>query len=184
LPSLSNQVLIGNSSTSFIGGAVDFTVNSDIRIKNNITEDVKGLNFILHLRPVTYHVSIKAFTAITGNKETPDFPEKYEREKVKYTGFIAQEVEQAAQIAGYDFSGVYIPQKSTELYGLRYAEFVVPLVKAMQEQQAMIISLQNQSAITKAGNTKQIEQQQAIIIQLQQQVSLLKKRLSALEAKQ
>ena len=138
LPGASNQVIIGNGSTSFIGGAVDFTNQSDARIKNTILEDVKGLDFILHLRPVTYHVSIKAITAITGNKETPDFPEKYEREKVKYTGFIAQEVEQAAKTAGYDFSGVYVPKKTTELYGLRYSEFVVPLVKAVQEQQAII----------------------------------------------
>lgn len=180
----SNQVIMGNANTTFIGGAVGFTNQSDARIKKSIAEDVKGLDFILHLRPVTYHVSINAISTITGNKEIPDFPEKYDREKIKYTGFIAQEVEQAAKIAGYDFSGVYIPQKSTELYGLRYAEFVVPLVKAMQEQQAMIISLQTQSVISKADNTKQIEQQQAIIIQLQQQVSLLEKRLTALETKQ
>jgi len=30
------------------------------------------------------------------------------------------------------------------LWGLRYAEFVVPLVKAMQEQQVMIEELQKQ----------------------------------------
>ena len=78
-------------------------------------------------------------TTITGNKETPDFPEKNDIEKIKFSGFIAQEVEQAAKDAGYDFSGIVIPKKiSTELYALRYAEFVVPLVKAMQEQQKII----------------------------------------------
>ena len=165
LPGASNQVLIGNASTSFIGGAVGFTNQSDARIKNTIVEDVKGLDFILRLRPVTYHVSIKAITAITGNKETPDFPEKYDREKVKYTGFLAQEVEQAAKTAGYDFSGIYIPQKSTELYGLRYAEFVVPLVKAVQEQQAII------------------KQQENKILQQQLQYEDLLKRVESLEKK-
>ena len=154
LPGASNQVIIGNGSTSFIGGAVGFTNQSDARIKNTILEDVKGLDFILHLRPVTYHVSIKAITAITGNKETPDFPEKYEREKVKYTGFIAQEVEQAAKTAGYDFSGVYVPKKTTELYGLRYSEFVVPLVKAVQEQQQIIDGQQKQINDLKDQNKK------------------------------
>jgi hypothetical protein len=138
LPGSSNTVIIGNAGTTFIGGAVGWTNQSDARIKNTIVEDVKGLDFILRLRPVTYHISDKAITAITGNKETPDFPGKYDGEKVKYTGFLAQEVEQAAKDAGYDFSGVYIPKKSTELYGLRYAEFVVPLVKAVQEQQTII----------------------------------------------
>ena len=81
-------------------------------------------------------------TTITGNKETPDFPEKNDIEKIKFSGFIAQEVEQAAKDAGYDFSGVAVPKKSTELYTLRYAEFVVPLVKAVQEQQVMIVTQQ------------------------------------------
>jgi hypothetical protein len=179
----SNTVILGNASTGFIGGAVGFTNQSDARIKNTILEDVKGLDFILHLRPVTYHVSVKAITALTGNKETPDFPEKYDREKVKYTGFIAQEVEQAAKNVGYDFSGVYIPTKSTELYGLRYSEFVVPLVKAMQEQQAMIDSLKSQLVTVKADNLTQSEKQQIVILQLQQQAVLLEKRLAVVEAK-
>ena len=36
------------------------------------------------------------------------------------------------------------PKNDHDFYGLRYAEFVVPLVKAMQEQQQMIKS-QNES---------------------------------------
>ncbi len=185
----SNTVILGNASTSFIGGAVGFTNQSDARIKNNTAEDVKGLDFILRLRPVTYHVSVNAITAITAgptntaNKQTADFPEKYDREKIKYSGFIAQEVEQAAKAVGYDFSGIYIPAKSTDLYGLRYAEFVVPLVKAMQEQQAIIEALQKNTVNTKKDNTIQTEQQ-AIITQLQQQVLLLEKRLAAVETKQ
>ena len=46
---------------------------------------------------------------------------------------IAQEVEQAASEIGYIFSGVDKPENENSLYGLRYAEFVVPLVKAVQE---------------------------------------------------
>jgi len=49
------------------------------------------------------------------------------------SGFIAQEVEQTIQYIGYDFSGVETPKKN-DYYGLRYAEFVVHLVKGMQEQ--------------------------------------------------
>jgi hypothetical protein len=55
-----------------------------------------------------------------------------------YSGFIAQEVEAAATAVGYDFHGVDKPKNETSHYGLRYAEFVVPMVKAMQEQQEMM----------------------------------------------
>ncbi len=85
-------------------------------------------------------------TTITGNKETPDFSGKNDIEKIKFSGFIAQEVEKAAEDAGYNFSGVAIPKISTELYTLRYAEFVVPLVKAVQEQQTIIDELKKQMA--------------------------------------
>ena len=48
-------------------------------------------------------------------------------------GRVAQEVESAANSVGYDFSGVDKPKTADGLYGLRYSEFVVPLVKAIQE---------------------------------------------------
>jgi predicted RNase H-like nuclease (RuvC/YqgF family) len=67
-----------------------------------------------------------------------------EKELVIQTGFLAQEVEDAARSIGYDFSGVDRPDNITDLYGLRYAEFVVPLVKGMQEQQEIIEAQQKQ----------------------------------------
>ena len=54
------------------------------------------------------------------------------------TGFLAQDVEKAAKESGYDFSGVQIPANPDELYSLRYSDFVMPLVKAVQEQQKII----------------------------------------------
>ncbi|HMX78752.1 MAG TPA: hypothetical protein PLG91_00485, partial [Ferruginibacter sp.] len=67
-----------------------------------------------------------------------------EKEQLVQSGFIAQEVEAAAKSLGYNFSGIDRPRNEKDLYGLRYAEFVVPLVKAMQEQQALIAALQKQ----------------------------------------
>jgi uncharacterized coiled-coil DUF342 family protein len=52
------------------------------------------------------------------------------------TGFVAQEVEQAANELNYAFSGVDAPKNENDFYGLRYAEFVVPLAKAVQELHA------------------------------------------------
>lgn len=61
-----------------------------------------------------------------------------EKEQYKFSGFVAQDVEKAAKELGYDFSGVDAPKNANELYSLRYADFVVPLVKAVQEQQTLI----------------------------------------------
>ena len=62
-----------------------------------------------------------------------------------YTGFVAQEVEQAAKELGFDFSGVDKPKDATkQTYALRYSDFVVPLVKAVQEQQKMIEELKKE----------------------------------------
>ena len=68
-----------------------------------------------------------------------------QKETMQQTGFVAQEVEAAAKELGYDFSGIDKPQNDKGQYGLRYAEFVVPLVKAMQEQQQMIEALITQN---------------------------------------
>ncbi len=43
----------------------------------------------------------------------------------------------------YDFSGVDAAKNSKDLYGLRYAEFVMPLVKGMQELSAENDSLKS-----------------------------------------
>jgi len=153
-----NMVYLGNTSTMHIVGAVNFAPVSDKRVKKNIKEDVPGLNFIKKLKPVTYNLDVNKMADLMGEdytidkngnrvkKDIPDFIRKAREEKSKiiYTGFLAQDVEQAAQEVGYDFSGVDKPQNEQALYGLRYAEFVVPLVKAVQEQQEIIETLQKQ----------------------------------------
>lgn len=133
-----NQVFIGNQNHQWIGGWVGWSVYSDERIKKNITENVKGLEFIMKLRPVTYNRSV---ASIAEHKPMPDYPQKYDAEKMVVTGFIAQEVEKAANEAGYNFSGVSRPRTEKDLYSLSYESFVVPLVKAVQEQQQLIEKL-------------------------------------------
>jgi trimeric autotransporter adhesin len=144
----SNRVEIGNSSVSVIAGQVGWSTYSDERIKDNIKEDVPGLAFIGKLRPVTYNLNIHRENEMVhkGTKrDEDDWEGKYDIEKIKMTGFIAQDVERAAKETGYDFSGVQKPANPDELYSLRYSDFVVPLVKAVQEQQKMIEDLRNQN---------------------------------------
>lgn len=146
----SNQVRIGNSSITSIGGYEPWTDISDQRFKKQIQENVPGIEFINKLKPVTYHLDVSGLRNflgedITGKEGTEGFAERSaehqalidegvkQKEQIVYTGFIAQEVEAAAKELGYDFSGVDAPQNEHSLYGLRYSQFVVPLVKAVQE---------------------------------------------------
>ena len=73
------------------------------------------------------------------------------------TGFIAQEVEKTSQELGFDFSGVDKPKSKDDYYGLRYSEFVVPIVKAIQEQQKVIDNLTaNSTTAAKQDSINQI----------------------------
>jgi hypothetical protein len=161
----SNMVNVGNASIGSIQGQVGFTTYSDARIKNKVQENVPGLAFIKELRPVTYYYDIDKENEISGTKDTARWEGKYDIEKIQFSGFLAQEVDAAANKIGYNFSGV---DKSGTLWGLRYAEFVVPLVKAVQEQQVMINELK-----------KQNEQIPTLI----SEIELLKKEMKELKAK-
>jgi len=139
----SNEVVIGNNATSVIGGSVNWTATSDGRFKSNVDENVVGLDFINSLRPVTYQMDHEKIYAFYG-KVIPEYlkPALENKNQIRYSGFIAQEVEEQAIAAGYEFSGVKAPQNEEDAYGLRYAEFVVPLVKSTQELYDIIESQQ------------------------------------------
>lgn len=159
-----NEVVIGNAATSVIGGSVNWTATSDGRFKSNVEENVVGLDFINSLRPVTYQMDQEKIYTFYG-MEVPEYlkPALEAKNQVRYSGFIAQEVEQQAIAAGYDFSGVKTPQNEHDAYGLRYAEFVVPLVKSTQELHEII------------------EQQQLTIAQYQNALNELTARVDEME---
>ena len=133
---------MGDVNIISIGGFAAWTNLSDGRFKKNIKENVIGLDFIKKLRPVTYNLDIEA---IAKYYSTPDSLRLFESEKIKDSevqiGFIAQEVEKAAKELKFNFHGVDKPQNDKDHYGLRYAEFVPSIVKAIQEQQEQIEQL-------------------------------------------
>lgn len=136
--SSSHSVYVGYNTTS-IGGPVGWTNLSDGRFKENVQENVPGINFIMKLRPVTYNLNYRKCDLFVRGTDTMLESNRYEElYNIKQTGFIAQEVEKAASDLNYDFHGVDKPQNKKTPYGLRYSEFVVPLVKAVQEQQNML----------------------------------------------
>jgi hypothetical protein len=102
---------------------------SDANEKNTIVDSDLGLNFIKKLSPKSY---------------------KFNSGSRTHYGLIAQDVENVLSDVSKDtseFAG-FIKQDVSEnndesdvRYGLRYNEFIAPMMKAIQEQQAMIESL-------------------------------------------
>lgn len=134
--SASYQVRVGSASITSIGGQVGWTTLSDGRFKKDIKENVPGLEFINKLKPVTYHVDATAVSKFLKEDKEDEAADKKgitEKEKIIYTGLVAQDVEKAAKEINYDFSGVDAAKNKDDYYGLRYAEFVVPLIKSVQQ---------------------------------------------------
>ncbi len=147
----SNQIVIGNSNITSIGGFANWSNFSDGNYKIAVQENVSGLAFIKKLRPITYQLDIDKIAALTHTSKTGHSKlHKYNQGQTIKTGLIAQEVELAALDVGYDFDGVVKPQNENDHYRLSYSSFVVPLIKAVQEQQAMIEALQKEIEMLKS----------------------------------
>ncbi|MBX2897846.1 MAG: tail fiber domain-containing protein [Cyclobacteriaceae bacterium] len=116
-----NKVRIGNTAVTVIEGQVNFTAASDKRLKTNISSLNQGLDFIMKLNPVSYQM-----------KDLDD--------KRTNWGFIAQEIE---QIVGESNAILTVGGDQDRTLGLRYTDFVAPLVKAVQEQQTEIVELKS-----------------------------------------
>lgn len=155
-PSATNRITIGTSgNNNLTGGYGNWQNLSDGRFKRDVRDDVPGLAFIKRLRPVTYSLDAAALDRFLGvasrmaKLEDPVARQQYhdrvqEVSRQVLTGFVAQEVEQSAKDIGYQFDGVHHPVDEHDHYTLGYASFVVPLVKAVQEQQTMIEALRNE----------------------------------------
>jgi hypothetical protein len=139
MPTASNQVRIGNSDVTSIGGQVSWSTLSDGRFKKELKEDVSGLEFINQLRPVSYTIDKNAVDAFLGLPDSVIQKNSSARQvTIRQTGFVAQEVETLVKKTGFVFNGVEAPENDKDHYSIRYAEFVVPLVKAVQELTAMV----------------------------------------------
>jgi hypothetical protein len=119
-----DRVAIGTTSTTNAYVQVSWTVLSDARDKTNISNLNIGLNFVNKLNPVKYQFKKSR------EDETPHGNLRY--------GFLAQEI---LELEGNQ--PVIIDNEDLEK--LRYTgEALIPvLVKAIQEQQATIVSLQD-----------------------------------------
>jgi hypothetical protein len=145
-PGSDNAFKLGISGTrwSEVWAANGTIQTSDARQKTAVADSDLGLAFVESLRPVSYKwlvgQNVLAEQA-DGTKALTPQPGV----RVHY-GFISQEVEET--LAGKDFAG-FIHDSGTDEYGLRYAEFIAPLTKAVQELSAQVKALQAEIAILK-----------------------------------
>ena len=124
-PRLDNAYVLGTGSfrwnTVF---AATGTINtSDARQKTDITTETLGLNFVNKLKPVSYKW-------ISRNGETNEPGIR------TFHGLIAQDVKQTLdELDVESFAGWILTDKDDPEsdQGLRYTEFIAPLIKAVQE---------------------------------------------------
>jgi hypothetical protein len=138
----SNKVRIGNEYVTVVESNAGSWTVSDARFKTNITEEVKGLEFIKLLRPIVYNFNPEKYESFLLQKYPDSIKAKRMKDmrnisskaaQIRQSGFIAQEVQEAAKKSGYDFNGVHAPENPTDNWSLSYEKLVVPLVKAVQE---------------------------------------------------
>ena len=144
----SNRVQLGSTSVTAVTAYAAYSNISDGRFKININENIKGLEFINKLRPISYQfdrLKLDEFNL----KNLPEEDRKkiisetdYSSSNNIHNGFIAQEVEQAALDCGFIFDGVQ-PANENGTYSLSYSQFVVPIIKAIQELSSGVTSTNN-----------------------------------------
>jgi hypothetical protein len=104
-----------------VWGAGAYVNGSDARLKDNIQSLDSGLDVVNAMRPVTFQ-----------------YKQNYSKDQSVQPGFIAQELQEAMAGKAY-LDGVV--QEGTNHLNVAYQNIIPILVKAMQEQQAMINEL-------------------------------------------
>jgi hypothetical protein len=184
----SNKVRIGNTGITVIEGQVAWSNPSDARFKYNVQNNVPGLDFISRLKPVTYQFDTQKFDEHL-IQNFPDSAQIQHISKAEYSqsmgiihsGFIAQEVEKACLEIGYRFDGLHVPdtRNKTDNYSLAYSQFIVPLVKSIQEEDAKVEQLKTENKQLKTS----VEQVKAENENLKASLTELLKRMEVLEKK-
>jgi len=157
--------LFGNSDGTYnLGGsgtrwntvyATNGTINtSDEREKENIIDTPLGLDFISRLRPVQakwkdFETEVPETNSdgemIFDEDNKPVMKTEMYTHKRNHQFLIAQQVKVVMDELGIesnDFAG-YIYDEEADKYGLRYTEFIGPIIKALQELNVKVEALEN-----------------------------------------
>lgn len=139
IPSSDNTTRLGNASNrwSVVYAATGSINTSDERQKDVEGETQLGLEFIRALRPIQYRWKQGGFDQVeTGAGDTQLVPRAGAR---LFHGFSAQQVK-ASLPEDVDFAGWTLGDKDDpeSVQGLRYTEFIAPIVKAIQQLDARL----------------------------------------------
>jgi len=154
-PNADNFTNLGGGSNRFVFVyAVNGTIQtSDARQKTNVIASNLGLNFIKNLNPVSYTWKVgQKYIDAEGNITTRPG-------KRTFYGFLAQEVKKTLDDLGTgDFSGWILTDVNDpdSEQGLRYTDFIAPMVKSIQELSAQNAALE-QSLATATANFSSLE---------------------------
>jgi hypothetical protein len=124
------------------------TGSSDARDKTDFTPLDLGLDFVKALAPVTYKWDKRSKygdKTAEGYDLTAQTPDGTHKEDWLDVGFTAQAVEALENAAGYSTDTntnlIYDINPDGKSMGLQYTKFIPILVKAIQEQNALIEAL-------------------------------------------
>jgi hypothetical protein len=136
-PTADNSFIFGNSGLRWqaLYAANGTIQTSDERDKTEIVDAPLGLAFINALRPVAYKFKVGKNDVLADGSVVPVAGVR------QHFGLLAQDVKHAA--GAVDFGGWILTDTADaeSPQGLRYDEFISPLIKAIQEQQAIITAL-------------------------------------------
>jgi len=155
LPSADAAYNLGSSGLRMntIYASVGAINTSDRNLKDDITDCTLGLDFVNKLKPKRYKWKNRTYEEKYRDKETNE-----EKTRIVgkihtryHYGLIAQDIKDTLdeiKIDPKDFAG-YVDSKINEpdkpqTFGLNYAQFIPPLIKAIQELSQKVQDLENQ----------------------------------------
>jgi len=152
-PYLNNAYDLGNATYKWddVYATNGTIITSDLNKKDSIQDSPLGLDFINALRPVSFkwkdYTTTEEQEELLGYDEETNEPifvpstvETTHTHTRPHYGLIAQDVKQVMDDLEIDFAG-YI--ENDEGKGLRYTEFIAPLIKAVQELSNRVQELEN-----------------------------------------
>lgn len=153
LPLFDNAYTCGASGSrwSAVWSANGTIQTSDVNSKTDIVDSPIGLDFVNNLRPVSYKFKIGG-NKVEDNPSDPLNPVVTAIPgKRQHFGLIAQEVKASLPV-GVDFGGWIQtnPDDPNSEQGLRYDEFISPMIKAIQELSAKNDALEARLAALEA----------------------------------
>ena len=150
IPETDNAGYLGESSHRWqalyaVSGSIQ---TSDRNQKTLITTSDLGLDFILKLEPVSYKWKVGGYDIKENGKDEEPTKTPIDGKRNHY-GLIAQQVKEV--IGDKDFGGWVKEdlEDDASMESLRYAEFISPMIKAIQEQQAQIELLKQEVELLK-----------------------------------